>query len=119
MRFCELVGAEPYIAVNSGQGSETLAADEVEYANGPADRPWAAAGGERPPAALGRQFWSIGNEMYGDWQLGYMPPRRVRPKHNRFATAMRAKDPSIKLVGVGAAGPWSEGMLRSVADPWT
>jgi alpha-L-arabinofuranosidase len=29
---------------------------------------------------------------------------------------MRAADPSIKLIAVGAAGPWSEGMLRKCAN---
>ena len=116
MRFCEIVGTEPYVTVNSGQGSETMAADEVEYANGPEDSPmgkWRARNGRRAPWAV--KFWSIGNEMYGDWQLGHMPLVDYTKKHNRFAQAMRAKDPAIKLVGVGAAGKWSEGMLRDCA----
>jgi alpha-N-arabinofuranosidase len=37
-------------------------------------------------------------------------------KHNRFASAMRAKDPSIKLIGVGAVGEWTEGMLKGSLD---
>ena len=53
MRFCELVGTDPYITVNSGQGNETLAADEVEYVNGPADSAMGrAAGQQRAPRAL-------------------------------------------------------------------
>jgi alpha-L-arabinofuranosidase len=113
MRFCEIVGTDPYITVNSGQGSETMAADEVEYANGAEDSPmgkWRARNGRRAP--WGVKFWSVGNEMYGDWQLGNMPLADYTKKHNRFAQAMRAKDPGIKLVGVGAVGAWSEGMLR-------
>jgi alpha-N-arabinofuranosidase len=116
MRFCEIVGAEPYVTVNSGQGSETMAAAEVEYANGPEDSPmgkWRARNGRRAPWAV--KLWSIGNEMYGSWQLGNMPLADYTRKHNRFAQAMRAKDPSIKLVGVGAIGGWSEGMLRECA----
>jgi len=116
MRFCEIVGTEPYVTVNSGQGSETMAADEVEYVNGPDDSPmgkWRVRNGRRTP--WGVRFWSIGNEMYGDWQLGHMPLADYTRKHNRFAQAMRAKDPTIKLVAVGAAGGWSEGMLRDCA----
>jgi alpha-N-arabinofuranosidase len=116
MRFCEIVGTEPYITVNSGQGNETMAADEVEYANGPEDSPmgkWRVQNGRRAP--WGVRFWSIGNEMFGDWQLGHMPLADYTKKHNRFARAMRAKDPAIKLVGVGAVGEWSEGMLRDCA----
>jgi len=36
MTFCRLIGAEPYIAVNSGLGDDHSAAEEVEYVNGSA-----------------------------------------------------------------------------------
>ncbi len=102
--FCELVGAEPYIAVNSGFGDAHSAAEEVEYANGPADSPMGklrAANGH--PSPYGVKWWSIGNEMYGSWQLGYMSVSQYVIKHNRFAKAMRAVDPSIKLFACGAS----------------
>jgi len=117
MNLCRLIGAEPYITVNSGQGNETLAAEEVEYVNAAADTlmgKWRAENGHPDP--WGCKYWSIGNEMYGDWQLGHMPLADYKKKHNRFAQAMRAKDPNIKLVAVGSAGDWSEGMLSECAD---
>jgi len=117
MDFCRLVKTEPYITVNSGQGSETLAAEMVEYANGAASTPMGALrtrNGRAEP--WGVKWWSIGNEMYGDWQLGHMPVQDYVIKHNRFAAAMRAKDRSIKLVGVGAAGEWTERMLAACRD---
>jgi len=116
LRLCEIIGTEPYIAVNSGQGSETLAAEEVEYANGAAETPmgkWRAQNGH--PAPWKVEFWSVGNEMYGNWQLGHMPLEDYVKKHNRFAQVMRAEDPSIKIVAVGAVGSWSEGMLQGAA----
>jgi len=116
LNFCRLLGADAYIAVNSGQGSEVQAADEVEYANGAADTPMGrlrAQNGHAEP--WGVKFWSIGNEMYGNWQLGHMPLEDYTKKHNRFAKAMWAKDPSIKLVAVGSVGSWSEGMLTNSA----
>lgn len=117
MTFCRLVETEPYITVNSGQGNETLAAEEVEYVNGPADSPLGqlrAQNGQSEP--FNCKFWSIGNEMYGDWQLGHMPLKDYILKHNRFAQAMKAKDPTIKIVGVGAIGEWSQSMLKNCAD---
>ncbi|RFT16709.1 MAG: Alpha-N-arabinofuranosidase [Candidatus Saccharicenans subterraneus] len=117
MAFCRLVGAEPYIAVNSGQGNETMAADEVEYVNGSADTPMGrlrAWNGH--PEPFNCRFWSIGNEMYGDWQLGHMPLADYVRKHNRLAEAMKARDPNIKLIAVGAVGDWSRGMLEACAD---
>jgi alpha-N-arabinofuranosidase len=54
--------------------------------------------------------------MYGGWQLGHMPLDKYQQKHNDFAKAMHAVDPSIKLIAVGDAGPWSEGMMKNCAD---
>jgi alpha-N-arabinofuranosidase len=115
--FCRIVETEPYITVNSGQGTEALAAEEVEYVNGPEASPlgrWRAQNGRREP--WGVKWWSVGNEMYGDWQLGHMPLKDYVKKHNRFAEAMRAKDPTIEIIAVGAVGTWSEAMLFTCAD---
>jgi alpha-N-arabinofuranosidase len=54
--------------------------------------------------------------MYGRWQLGHMPLEKYVAKHNQFAEAMHTADPTIKLIAVGNAGPWSEGMLKGCAD---
>jgi alpha-N-arabinofuranosidase len=116
-RFCELIGTEAYIAVNSGLGDTQSAADEVQYANGAADTPQGnirAANGHPEPFKV--KWWSIGNEMYGKWQLGNMPLEKYQQKHNEFAKAMHAVDPTIKLIAVGDAGPWSEGMMKNCAD---
>ena len=116
MLFCRTLGTEPYIAVNSGLGDVQSAVEEVQYANGPADSPQGklrAANGH--PAPYGVQWFGVGNEMYGKWQLGHMSQDTYIQKHNQFAAAMRAADPSIKLVAVGDAGPWSEGMMRRCA----
>jgi len=117
MDFCRLVKTEPYITVNSGQGNETLAADMVEYVNGAASTAMGALRARNGRADPWRVvWWSIGNEMYGGWQLGHMPIQDYVLKHNRFAAAMRAKDPSIKLVAVGAVGEWSQRMLAACRD---
>jgi alpha-N-arabinofuranosidase len=117
LRFCELLGTDPYIAVNSGQGNETQAAEQVEYVNGPESSPMGRLRAKNGhPAAWKVVYWSIGNEMYGDWQLGHMPLADYVKKHNRFARAMQAKDPAIKLIAVGAVGRWSEGMLAGSTE---
>ena len=102
--FCRLIDTEPYIAVNSGFGDAHSAAEEVEYANGSTETPmgkWRAANGH--PEPYGVKWWSIGNEMYGAWQLGFMALRHYVIKHNMFAKAMRRVDPSIKLFACGAS----------------
>jgi len=117
MTFCRTLNTEPYVAVNSGLGSAKEAAEEVQYANGSTDTPMGklrARNGHPDPYRV--TFWSIGNEMYGGWQLGHIPLEQYVKRHNQFAEAMRAVDPAIKLVAVGDVGRWSEGMLRNCAD---
>jgi alpha-N-arabinofuranosidase len=117
MTFCRTLGTEPYIAVNSGLGDVQSAVEEVQYANAAADSPQGALRAKNGhPEPYQVKFWGIGNEMYGNWQLGHMPLEKYVAKHNQFADAMRAADRSIKLVAVGAAGPWSESMMRHCAD---
>ncbi len=117
MVFCRELGTEPYIAVNSGLGGVESAIEELQYANGATDTPMGklrAANGHPEPYRV--EWWGIGNEMYGGWQLGHMSLEKYIEKHNRFAEAMRAEDASIQLVAVGAVGRWSEGMMRHCAD---
>jgi len=117
MTFCKEIHTEPLIVVNSGLGGVEMALQELEYVNGDEDTPMGklrAQNGQETPYAV--VWWGVGNEMYGNWQLGHMPLEKYVLKHNTFAEAMREKDPYIKLVAVGATGPWSETMLRECAD---
>jgi alpha-N-arabinofuranosidase len=103
MTFCKLLGAEPYIAVNTGLGDAHSAAEEVEYVNWPASSRLGqvrAANGH--PAPYGVKIWGIGNEMYGPWQWGHMDVTQYPEKHNLFVKAMRAVDPSIKVIASSA-----------------
>ena len=52
---------------------------------------------------------AIGNSATWVWRSTFR-------KTTQFAEAMRAADPSIKLIAVGDVGPWSEGMLRNCAE---
>jgi len=116
MTFCRLLGTEPYIAVNSGLGDSKSAVEELQYANGAAGTPMGALRAKNGhPEPYKVKFWSIGNEMYGGWQLGHMPLEKYVKKHNEFVEAMRAVDPSIRVIAVGDAGKWSEGMMRDCA----
>ncbi|MCX5676744.1 MAG: alpha-N-arabinofuranosidase [Planctomycetota bacterium] len=117
MVFCRLLNTDPFIAVNSGLGDTKAAVEEVQYANGAAGTPLGALRARNGhPAPYQVPFWSIGNEMYGNWQLGHMPLEQYVRKHNEFAAAMRGVDPSIKLIAVGNTGAWSEGMMKNCAD---
>jgi alpha-N-arabinofuranosidase len=103
LAMCDLLGVEAFISVNAGFGDAYSAAQLVEYVNGAADTPMGklrAANGH--PAPYKVKWWGIGNEMYGTWQFGYMAPKQYVIKHNMFAKAMRAVDPTITLLATGA-----------------
>jgi alpha-N-arabinofuranosidase len=103
MTLCRLLDVEAYITVNAGFGDERSAAELVEYVNGAATTPMGklrAANGH--PAPYHVKFWGVGNEPWGEWQLGFMPVAQFELKHDMFAKAMRKVDPSIKLIAAGA-----------------
>jgi len=117
MELMDILGAEPYIAVNTGLGTVEEVAEEVEYCNGSADTPMGklrTQNGHPDPYHV--TWWAVGNEMYGSWQLGHMPLSEYVKKHNRVAEAMWKVDPNIKLVGVGDVGKWSETMLSVCSE---
>ncbi len=116
-RFCELIGTEPMIAVNTGFGDASSAAAEVEYANGSTGTPmgkWRAQNGHPKPFAI--QWWCVGNEMWGSWQLGYMASSQYVLKHNWVEEKMRRVDPTIRTIASGNLGAWSRAMLTNCAD---
>jgi alpha-N-arabinofuranosidase len=133
--FCREINTTPMIAANTGLGDAYSAAQWVEYTNGAATTiggGWRVANGHAKPYNV--NYWCVGNEMFGRWQLGYMALSHYIIKHNEVSEAMWAIDPDLTLVGVGdlttineeenVASPlhqsgWSEGMLRHSADHMT
>ena len=116
MAFCDEVGTEPYIAVNSGLGRVEDAGDEVEYATGASNTPWGgnrARNGRAKPYAV--KWWGVGNEMFGGWQLGVVSAERYAFRHNAFVAAMKARQPDIKIIAVGAPGGWNDVMFPRCA----
>ncbi len=117
MTFCKLIGVEPYITVNAGFGDAHSAAQEVEYMNGATSTPMGAMRARNGhPAPYRVRFWDIGNEPYGQWQLGRTDLKYYLLKHNEFAKAMRAVDPSITLLASGSMP--EEAILEGVAADW-
>ena len=102
LQMCELIDCEPYWCVNTGTGEPRSGAELVEYVNGSSETQWGAkrvANGHVESYKV--KYWNIGNEMYGHWQFGHMARDQYVIKHNLFADAMRAVDPSIYIVAPG------------------
>ena len=114
LTLCRLLGVDPYITVNAGFGDAWSARELVEYTNGPATTPmgkWRAQNGHPEPYHV--KFWGIGNEPWGDYQMGAMSLPQFELKHNLFAKEMRKVDPSIKLIAGGAMPDVMEGADQS------
>lgn len=110
LTLCRLLGVDPYITVNAGFGDAWSARELVEYTNGAATTAmgkWRAANGH--PAPYHVKFWGVGNEPWGDYQMGAMSLPQFELKHNLFAKEMRKVDPSIKLIAGGAMPDVMEG----------
>ncbi len=117
MTLCKLIGVEPYITVNAGFGDAHSASEEVEYMNSAISTPMGAMrarNGHSEPYHV--KLWDIGNEPYGQWQLGRTDLKYYLLKHHEFAKAMRAVDPSITLLASGSMP--EEAILEGVAADW-
>jgi len=102
--MAELLGVDSFISASAGFGDAHSAAELVEYVNGSIDTPMGklrAANGH--PEPYGVKWWGIGNEMWGDFQFGYMVLKQYVYKHNLFGEAMRKVDPTITLLATGRA----------------
>ncbi|MDR1959371.1 MAG: hypothetical protein LBQ54_10095 [Planctomycetaceae bacterium] len=116
LQFCNILKTEPYIAVNTGNGNVESAVQELEYVNGNSQTPMGKLRAEQGHAEpYGVTWWGIGNEMYGDWQIGHIPVEKYIEKHNAFVEAFRTKDPKVKVIGVGNVGKWDEAFLPGAA----
>ncbi|MQA83679.1 MAG: alpha-N-arabinofuranosidase [Streptosporangiales bacterium] len=113
--YCRELGTEPYICLNMGTGTLDEALAWVEYCNGTGDTYWANRRRENSHLEPYRvRYWGLGNEMYGDWQVGQLSAGEYVAEARRWAKALRRLDPDIELASCGENG-WSD-WDRDVVD---
>ncbi|MES2390189.1 MAG: alpha-L-arabinofuranosidase C-terminal domain-containing protein [Acidobacteriota bacterium] len=115
LAFCKALGTEASITVNvDGDGATPEeAAAWVEYVNGSASSKYGkmrAANGH--PEPYGVKTWEVGNEIFGDWEVGHTDAATYARNVNRYAAAMKAVDPGIRLIAVGSGPEWNETLVR-------
>ena len=116
LSFCHRLGAEPAITVNvEGQGATAEeAAAWVAYCNGPESSKYGAmraANGH--PEPYGVTSWELGNEIWGSWVRGHSDAQTYARNAVRYQAAMRAVDPTIRLIAVGDNDlDWNRTVLR-------
>ncbi|MGI9050189.1 MAG: alpha-N-arabinofuranosidase [Rubrobacteraceae bacterium] len=118
IEYCRLLGTEPYICVNMGTGTMDEAAAWVEYCNGTGDTYWAnlrRENGHEEPYNV--RYWGLGNEMYGEWQIGALTAEEYVRKARESAKVMKWTDPNIQLVGCGLSGltDWDRVVIEGLA----
>jgi alpha-L-arabinofuranosidase len=108
LRFCQLIGAQPQVALNLGSGTPAEAADWVSYVN----RKW--------NNGSGGLLWELGNELWGNFQIGYPTEARVAERTREFSDAVRKVDPRSRLIATGQDPDhfesWNAAQLRNAPD---
>lgn len=88
LHFCKLIGAEPQFALNLGSGTPQEAADWVRHV----DEHWHQHGG---------LLWELGNELWGNWNMGYPTLDELAGRTLAFSRAVRKVDPTARLIATG------------------
>ncbi len=123
LRYAEAIGAEPYICVNLGLGTIDDARNWVEYVNEDKHTYWADLRRRHGrDAPYGVTYWALGNEIDGPWQMGHKNAEDYAKMALEAGKAMRAVDPSIKLVASGSSNygadwiGWNRTVLRELRN---
>jgi alpha-L-arabinofuranosidase len=120
IQFCRNIGAEPSLTINvEGNGATAAeAAAWVEYCNGSATSKYGAMRARNGHAQpYGVKLWEVGNEIWGSWVRGHSNAKTYAKNFNRYAAAMRAVDPSIRLIAVGDNDmKWNRTVLRLAGE---
>jgi alpha-N-arabinofuranosidase len=106
LEFCRLIGAQPQIALNLGTGTPQEAAAWVRYV----DAHWGSH--------QGGLLWELGNELWGDWQVGYPTLDELAARTLANSRAVRAVDPDARLIATGADEEHFQGWnAQQLTDP--
>ncbi|MFC1632011.1 alpha-L-arabinofuranosidase C-terminal domain-containing protein [Candidatus Omnitrophota bacterium] len=83
VKFCQATNTKLIIQVNVESGTADEAAGWVKYMNQELNFPV--------------EYWQLGDEVYGDWDKGYMSADKYAQVIKEYATAMKKVDPQIKI----------------------
>lgn len=97
VKFCRMIGAEPYLSAGTVATGPEVAAQWVEYCNLNGNTYWAKMRrkhGHREPFRV--RYWAIGNEQY--W---FHSAQEYAQRYRTWAHFMYNTDPEIVLVASG------------------
>jgi len=124
VRWAQVAGVEPMMAINLGTRGVQEAVDLLEYCN--------ISGGTKlsdlrrrngAPEPHNIKLWCLGNEMDGEWQIGHKTAEEYARLATETARAMRMIDPDLLLVACGSSnskmatfGEWERVILEEAYD---
>ena len=119
LEFCEMIGAEPYLAVNMGGGTVQEAMDWVQYVNHANGASYLTdmrvQNGRTNPWKV--KYWGIGNES---WDCGgHMTADYYVNEYRKYATMMTSYSNTEKMFRI-AVGPgtedysWTETVMKQI-----
>jgi alpha-N-arabinofuranosidase len=119
MRFCRLIGAQPYLATNLRSNTARDFYEWVEYCNAPAGRTTLAdqraAVGDAEPFNV--RFWGVGNESWGCG--GNFTPEEYAAEFRRFTAWVPGYDVPLAFIGSGPNGgdiDWTRRFFASLGE---
>ena len=124
IRYCRLVGAEPYLSLNLGTGTVQEALDWLEYCNFNKDTEITrlrAANGHPEPYNV--RYWGVGNENWGCG--GLYDAQDYAREYLRYAVYLKhwlwpskgISSVSIELVAGGGGSPdWNQIVMEQLRD---
>ena len=114
MKLCRKIGCEPYICTNAGTGTAEEMSDWVEYCNLENEgefAKWRIENGHPEPYNV--KYWSIGNENYGEWEIGAKTADEWSCLVEESAKMMLHVDVDLKLSAAALADPvWNMKLLQ-------
>lgn len=117
MALCRAIGCEPLICINAGNGTPEEAARWVEYCNGSPNTTQGRRRAENGhPEPYNVRYWEIGNELWGNWQIGHCTREEYAERYRRFVQVMKAVDPTVEVIACGQDAHWNEPLIERCAD---
>ena len=117
IRFCQLIGSQPYLAANVRSLPAEAFSQWVEYCNSPAGSTTladsrAAAGFSEP---FGVRFWGVGNESWGCG--GNFTPQQYAVEFRRYTAWVPKYGKQLSFVASGPSDEgwdWTRGFLEEI-----
>ncbi len=121
LRFCQLSGAEGYLAANVRGLTAQEFYEWIEYCNSPAGSTTGAevrAGGDIPSSDPFRvRYWGVGNESWGCG--GNFTPEEYAAEYRRFTAAVPGYGVNLQFIASGANVDdfnWTRGFFAKTAE---